>query len=166
MAKYMEATSPKLAGDWRVAPLPQWSAGQQVSGNWGGANLFVFKGSKHPAEAAKFALWLTSDPEAQKLNVTNGGILPATVDATQTVPALQEGTKYLGGQKQWDLFGDLSAKIPTSWVWGPTQVQLEQAIQDGVAAALGNKKKLPDVFAGAQAKTIATMKDQAISVGE
>ena len=166
MAKLLEAASPKTKGDWRVAELPQWTAGEQTDGNWGGGNVFVFKGSKHPAEAAKFAVWLNSHPAAQELNVANGGIFPATAGATQSVPALQKGTEFLGGQQQWQLFDQLSARVPSSWIWGPTQLQLDQDLQDGVSAALGNKRKLTEVFADVQAKTVAAMKDQAISVGE
>jgi multiple sugar transport system substrate-binding protein len=163
-AKYIEVAAPKLSGDWRVAPLPQWTPDSPADGNWGGGNLFVFKGSKHPAEAAKFALWLTTSPEAQELNVTNGGIFPATVNAVQNVPALQQGTKYLGGQQQWKLFDELNSTIPQSWVWGPTQLQVQQDLQDGLASALSNREPLTNVFSTLQTKTVAAMKDQAIPV--
>lgn len=166
MAAYLKAVSPKTSGDWRVAELPQWTAGAGSSGNWGGATLVVFKDSKYPAEAAKFALWLTTDPEAQKLNVTNGGILPATTDPLNTVPALQEGTPYLGGQKQWTLFTKASTGVPTNWQWGPAELHVQSVVQDGLQAALGKRGKLADVFKNVQTKSIASMKSSGIPVGE
>jgi multiple sugar transport system substrate-binding protein len=50
-------------GNWRAAPLPQWTAGANVAANWGGSTYPVFSQSKHPKEAAEFAEWLNAtDP--------------------------------------------------------------------------------------------------------
>jgi hypothetical protein len=38
----------RTAGDWQVAPLPQWKAGEAKSGNWGGSAFVVTKQSKFP----------------------------------------------------------------------------------------------------------------------
>ena len=46
-------------GDWRAAALPQWTAGANVAADWGGSTYPVFSQSKHPAQAAEFAEWLT-----------------------------------------------------------------------------------------------------------
>ena len=35
-------------GQWRAQALPQWNAGDQVSGNWGGSTLAVLKDSQEP----------------------------------------------------------------------------------------------------------------------
>ena len=35
-------------GNWRAAPLPQWTAGANVAANWGGSTYPVFSQSKHP----------------------------------------------------------------------------------------------------------------------
>ena len=48
-------------GNWRAAPLPQWTAGANVAANWGGSTYPVFSQSKHPKEAAEFSEWLTLD---------------------------------------------------------------------------------------------------------
>jgi len=79
--KLLESAAPKTAGKWAVAPLPQWTAGDNAAGNWGGSTAVVFKGSEHPYEAAKFATWAFSDPEALALNNKNGGQYPATTRA-------------------------------------------------------------------------------------
>src|ERR1700747_667945 len=51
----------KTAGDWRAAPLPQWSKDQSFSsGNWGGSCDVVTKQSKHPVAATLFAVWLNA----------------------------------------------------------------------------------------------------------
>jgi multiple sugar transport system substrate-binding protein len=45
----LEQNAPQTSGLWRVAPIPQWQAGQNVDGNWGGSTAAVFKSSKHPS---------------------------------------------------------------------------------------------------------------------
>ena len=47
-------------GQWRAAPLPQWTAGADVGADWGGSTYPVFAQSKHPAQAAEFSEWLNA----------------------------------------------------------------------------------------------------------
>jgi multiple sugar transport system substrate-binding protein len=61
---YFAPNAKKSMGDWRAAPLPQWTPGGNVETDWGGSAYPVFKQTKHPAEAAQFAEWLTGTDEA------------------------------------------------------------------------------------------------------
>ena len=51
----LTTTAPDTKGKWAMAPLPQWSAGENVTGSWGGSSTAVTADSKHKAAAAKFA---------------------------------------------------------------------------------------------------------------
>ena len=42
----LEKAAPTTKGKWAVAPLPQWEAGANATGNWGGSTTVVFKGSE------------------------------------------------------------------------------------------------------------------------
>ena len=57
-------------GDWRAAPLPQWTAGANVAANWGGSTYPVFSQSKHPAQAAEFAEWLNATDASWNITKT------------------------------------------------------------------------------------------------
>jgi multiple sugar transport system substrate-binding protein len=59
---FLAGSIKSTAGKWRAAPLPQWSAGEQVSGNWGGSTNAVIKGTQSPIAAAKFAEFLNTNP--------------------------------------------------------------------------------------------------------
>jgi multiple sugar transport system substrate-binding protein len=61
---YFAPNAKNSMGDWRAAPIPQWTAGAGVNTDWGGSTYPVFAQSKHPAEAAQFAQWLTATDEA------------------------------------------------------------------------------------------------------
>ena len=57
-------------GDWRAAPLPQWTAGANVAANWGGSTYPVFTQSKHPKEAAEFSEWMNATDASWNITKT------------------------------------------------------------------------------------------------
>jgi len=57
-------------GDWRSAPLPQWTAGANVQAVAACSTFPVFTQSKYPKQAAEFVEWLTTTPASWKILVT------------------------------------------------------------------------------------------------
>lgn len=159
----IESNAPSTAGKWAVVPMPQWSADGATAGNWGGSTTAVFKGSKHPAEAAKFALWLNTNTASLTALNTDGGLYPATT-AGQELPALQEPVKFYGGQDIFTVFKDASSQVDPNFTWGPVMNETYNSLTDGFGAALGGQGTLADALATAQTKTIDAMKAQSIPV--
>jgi multiple sugar transport system substrate-binding protein len=157
--------APDTSGKWAVAPMPQWTSGGAVAGNWGGSSTAVFKGSKHPYEAAKFALWLNTSEEALTLLNKAAALYPAT-KAGASLPALSEGVAFYGGQKIYDVFAQASTQVSPDFVWGPTMTSTYAAASDGFKAAVSGSGTLADALTKAQATTIETLKSQAIPVAE
>ncbi|MHA7188700.1 ABC transporter substrate-binding protein [Arthrobacter sp. MDT2-16] len=157
--------APDTAGKWAVAPMPQWEDGGETAGNWGGSSTAVLKGSEHPAEAAKFALWLNTDPEALALANELGGIYPAAKSATE-LEAFAGGVDYYGGQKIYEVFADASSNVDPNFTWGPTMTQTYTDVSDGFGAAIGGSGTLMDALENGQQKTIDSLKSQSIPVSE
>jgi multiple sugar transport system substrate-binding protein len=157
--------APDTAGKWAVAPMPQWEDSGETAGNWGGSSTAVLKGSDHPAEAAKFALWLNTDPEALALANELGGIYPAAKSATE-LEAFAGGVDYYGGQKIYEVFADASANVDPNFTWGPTMTQTYTDVSDGFGAAIGGSGTLVDALETGQQKTIDSLKSQSIPVAE
>ena len=157
--------APKTAGKWKVAPMPQWSAGEKVAGNWGGSSTAVFKGSKHVYEAAQFALWLNTSEEALTLLNAKANLYPAT-KAGASLPALQKGVAFYGDQKIYEVFAEASGQVAPDFTWGPTMTATYANASDGFKAAVSGKGSLNDALTAAQASTIQTLKSQAIPVKE
>jgi multiple sugar transport system substrate-binding protein len=164
-ANSIASGAPKTAGKWRVAPMPQWSAGESVAGNWGGSSTAVFKGSKHVYEAAQFALWLNTSEEALTLLNAKANLYPAT-KAGATLPALSKGVAFYGDQKIYETFAQASGQVSPDFVWGPTMTATYASASDGFKAAVSGKGTLTDALTAAQASTIETLKSQAIPVKE
>ncbi|MFC3300004.1 extracellular solute-binding protein [Arthrobacter agilis] len=157
--------APDTAGKWAVAPMPQWEADTQSAGNWGGSSTAVLKGSDHPAEAAKFALWLNTDPEALALANELGGLYPAAKSATE-LEAFAGGVEFYGGQKIYDVFAEASSNVDPDFTWGPTMTQTYTDVSDGFGAAIGGSGTLMDALETGQQKTIDSLKSQSIPVAE
>lgn len=157
--------APDTAGKWAVAPMPQWNAGEQVAGNWGGSSTAVFKGSKHPYEAAKFALWLNTSTEALTALNKLANLYPAT-KAGASLPPLSAGVDFYGGQRIYDVFATASTQVKSDFTWGPTMTQTYADTADGFKAAVSGKGTLLEALQSAQTSTITTLKSQAIPVKE
>ena len=154
---------PSQSGDWRVAPLPTWTAGTPSSGDWGGSTVAFLKGDKDLYEAVEFNLWLETNPQALALENSLGGLYPAST-AGQSMPQLSQGVAYYGGQKIFDVFKAAASQINTSWTWGPTQDAADTSLQNALIASVNGSGTLSDALAQAQAATINTMQSQAIPV--
>ncbi|MEU7906188.1 sugar ABC transporter substrate-binding protein [Actinoplanes sp. NPDC049118] len=157
--------APKTAGKWAVAPMPQWNAGETTAGNWGGSSTVVFKGSKHPYEAAQFALWLNTSDEALTLLNQKANLYPATKAGAQ-LPALKKGVAFYGDQPIYDVFAKASEQVKPDFVWGPTMTKTYTDASDGFKAAVSGKGTLGEALQSAQQSTIATLKSQSIPVKE
>lgn len=164
-ANSIASGAPDTAGNWSVAPSPQWVAGESAAGNWGGSSVAVFKGSEHVYEAAKFALWLNTSDEALTALNKSANIYPATT-AGLSLASLQEGVEFYGGQKIYDVFAEAAAEVNPDFVWGPTMTQTYADVSDGFQQAVTGGGTLFEALDSAQASTIATFKAQSIPVAE
>jgi multiple sugar transport system substrate-binding protein len=154
---------PAQSGDWRVAPLPQWTAGETRGGNWGGSTVAFIKGGKHVYEAVKFNEWLNSDPAALKIENSVGGLYPAAT-AGADLDALKAGTRYYGNQNVFDVFRQAAQNIDTSWQWGPTQVTAYNSLGDAMTSAVAKGSDLSAALKVSQDAVIKAMEGQSIPV--
>jgi multiple sugar transport system substrate-binding protein len=165
----VRGTAPDTAGAWAAAPMPQWTAGENVSATWaGGSASIVLKGSAHPAEAAEFALWLNSDPESVSILTSVGAGWPAIKDVSE-IESLQDDPEvfaFYGGQNIWEVFAESDAAVSTNWTWPPLSQTLFADLTDNVKAAVESGTPLPDAFTQTQADFVAALEDKGISVAE
>jgi multiple sugar transport system substrate-binding protein len=149
-------------GDWRVAATPNWGAAPS-NGNWGGSTTVVFKGSKHPAQAAQFAEWLNTNQSSITGLITQGGLYPADTAGEQQ-PAANSPVAFYGGQNIWKVFQAGGQLVNTSFQWGPVMSTTFTQMQDGFGSATGGSSTLNQVLTSTQAQTVSAMKQQGFSV--
>ncbi len=164
-ANSIASGAPDTAGNWSVALAPQWEAGGQAAGNWGGSSIAALKGTDNLYEAAKFALWLNTSEEALTALNKAANIYPAT-KAGLELPVLKEGVEFYGGQPIYDVFAEASATVNPNFVWGPTMTQTYTDVSDGFKAAVTGSGTLLEALQAGQQSTIAALKAQSIPVAE
>jgi len=164
-ANSISSGAPDTTGNWAVAPMPQWNAGDEKAGNWGGSSTAVLKGSEHPYEAAQFALWLNTDPDALTALNKEANLYPATKDGL-SLPVLSEGVEFYGNQTIYDVFADAANQTNADFTWGPTMTQTYADVADGFGEALGGSGTLNDALSTGQTKTIAALEAAAIPVNK
>lgn len=161
-ANTISSGAPSTSGKWAVAPMPQWKSGESKSAAWGGSSNVVFAGSKHPAEASKFLVWLNTSTEALSALNKEANLYPASSTGAD-LPALTQGLPFYGDQKIYEEFAS-AAKDIQPFTWGPTMTQTYADVSDGFGAAASGSGTLEDALKSGQSKTIAALKAQSIPV--
>jgi multiple sugar transport system substrate-binding protein len=124
---FLSGSAKSTSGKWRAAPLPQWDASKQVSGNWGGSTSAVITGTKNPIAAAKLAEFINTDPESTKMFATQQFLFPATKALLADAAFTQQKPAFYGGQTVNQVFSDVSQTVNTQFQWPPF---LDQAVTD------------------------------------
>ncbi|GGL03978.1 sugar ABC transporter substrate-binding protein [Streptomyces flaveus] len=149
----LRGNAPGTKGKWRVAPLPQWTRGENASANWGGSSTAVLQGSRHPREALQFAHWVNTDPKAVDLNISVGYGWPAATGIFRG-SALDKPDPFFGGQRYNDVFTASDRAIDTSWKWSPTTDADFAQLGDAFGAAMAGDGTLASSLADAQKSTV------------
>jgi multiple sugar transport system substrate-binding protein len=151
------------AGKWKVAPLPQWSAGESRTGSWGGSSTAVTAGSKHADAATKFAIWLNTSPEATAALVTQGGIYPAATSA-QSGGALASAPPFFSNQPDFYQVAKSIAATAVGFTFGPNVNVTYSKYKDAFAKAITDHSAFPAALDQMQTATVDDMKKNGFTV--
>jgi multiple sugar transport system substrate-binding protein len=160
------SSAPDTKGKWRMAPLPQWKSGENVTGSWGGSSTGVSTDSKHAEAAAKFATWLNTDPEALAALVKEVAIYPAATKG-QSGDVLTTPEFFSNQADFYTTAGQIAATTATA-AWGPNVNTAYTTFQDAFGKATKAKKEsqFDSALATMQSKTFGDMKKQGFEVTE
>ncbi|MFE3516574.1 extracellular solute-binding protein [Streptomyces sp. NPDC059166] len=161
----LTTAAPGTKGKWAMAPLPQWTAGENVTGSWGGSSTAVTNDSKHRKAAAAFAKWLNTDPAALTALVKESGVYPAAT-AAQTGGALSKAPDYFSNQPGFYTEAAKIAKGTAPAAWGPNVNVAYSAFKDNFAAAAKDRSDFGAALTAMQDATVADLKKQGFGVSE
>ncbi len=159
----LTTAAPETKGKWAMAPLPQWTKGDNATGSWGGSTTAVTTDSKHKAAAAKFATWLNTDPQALTALVKESGIYPAAT-AAQTSGALAEAPDFFANQPDFYTRAAGIAKTTAPASWGPNVNVAYTAFKDEFAQAAKTRSDFGAALTAMQDATVADLKKQGFEV--
>ncbi|TMR92743.1 ABC transporter substrate-binding protein [Nonomuraea basaltis] len=136
---FLAGSAKDTSGKWRAAPLPQWAAGENKAGNWGGSTSAVIKSSKNPIAAAKFAEFLNTDPESTKMMAAEQFLFPPTKALLEDKAFVEEKPEFYGGQQVNKLFAGISDTVAMDFGWPPFLDQTVNDWDETVGKALADK---------------------------
>jgi multiple sugar transport system substrate-binding protein len=135
-------------GNWRVAPIPQWEAGDNASAHWGGSTLSVLKQSEHPAEAELLVRYLLNDPEPARLFTEVQFLFPTLLELREDPDWRDEPFEFYGGQAVNQVFAESEEGVDTSWQWSPITAFVDEVLEEELLAETASGD-----FAGALERT-------------
>ncbi|WP_405452014.1 ABC transporter substrate-binding protein [Streptomyces erythrochromogenes] len=125
--------APAASGDWRVAPLPQWTKGAKAGAENGGSSLAVPKASKNKALAYAFIEYATTGAGATSR--VSDGAFPATRADLESPAFLDTPFPYFGGQQANRILADAAGEVAAGWSYLPYQVYANSVFNDTVGKA-------------------------------
>jgi multiple sugar transport system substrate-binding protein len=160
---FLTSAAPKTSGQWRVAPLPQWTAGGHASGNWGGSTDAVTVQSKHPRKAAEFAIWLNHDKESATMMATDQFLFP-TLRSVLADPRVNGPRPFYGGQAVDTIFAQSSQDVDLGFQWSPFQDYVYTQMSEDLAAAQSGSMSYNQAMSALQETLISYAKAQGFTV--
>ncbi|MFD7706594.1 ABC transporter substrate-binding protein [Streptomyces sp. NPDC059786] len=158
-------------GKWALSPWPTFTgeAAKTPAGtNLTGGVTLVTEQCKNQEQAAKAALWMSTEPGAVKTLAspeTGNGVMPALADSKAYVSgAISQkllGDHYEPAQK---VVTDSLDTVTTDWTHGPDEAAMITELQDQWAKVISKKQKVTDLLAHMQQWTVKDLKSRGISV--
>ena len=151
-------------GNWRAAPLPQWTAGANVAANWGGSTYPVFSQSKHPKEAAEFAEWLNATDASWNITKTAPSSLFPTYLPLLNSSSYKSITVPLSGSSTPNVQFTAAASQIQGVPWPPFMTEALTQSATVFAGVMNGKETLQAAFTNFQNVLVTYAKAQGFTV--
>ncbi|WP_328293734.1 extracellular solute-binding protein [Kineococcus sp. NBC_00420] len=161
---FLQGTVESTTGLWRAAPLPQWSAGQNVSGNWGGSSNAVLSTTQNRIAAYELAKWINHDPASTTKLALEQSLFPAAEGVLKDPTFTDQSVDFFGGQKVNELFAEISGTVDTEFAWLPFTDYAASQYTEVVGKAIGAKGDLSAALDDWQGVLEKYAKDQGFTV--
>jgi multiple sugar transport system substrate-binding protein len=158
----LETGVPGGKGQWRVAPLPQWTAGTAASSENGGSADSVLASSKNQLAAAGFLQYMNAGAGAQ-ISAASGDF-PASTTILNSSAFLNVKPAYFGGQAINQVLSQASSNVLPGWSYLPFQVYANSIFPDTVGQAYTGKGTLTSGLAAWQQQSASYGSQQGFSM--
>src|SRR5579871_207834 len=147
------------SGQWKVAPLPQWTAGANASAMWGGSAISVVSDTKYPQQAEEFVKWYLTDSGSLNIGVNQIGWFPSNAAAQQQYSTATD--PFYSGQDVDQVF--TQAQIGP-WQWPPDLTTVYNDMGNDFNSAVSNKTSFDAALDQLQTQVVNDLKSSGINV--
>lgn len=109
--------APKAAGNFRVAPMPQWNQGAGIGAENGGSSFGIPAAATHKDAAYKFLEYFTHGAGLAP-RVDAGAFVP-TISALDSTGSQSKSDSYFGGQQVGTVLAQASKSVAGGWQYPP-----------------------------------------------
>ncbi|QOT21415.1 ABC transporter substrate-binding protein [Paenarthrobacter sp. YJN-D] len=148
--------APNAAGNFRVAPLPQWEAGQTSGAENGGSAMAIPAAAQNKAAAYAFLKYFTHGDGLQS-RIDAGAFVP-NLSNLNNEKFLSTTNPFFGDQKYNQVLADASKNVATGWQYPPFFGWARTSYED-VSAPLYDSRQ------GTLAEVLETWKQRSIAYG-
>jgi multiple sugar transport system substrate-binding protein len=161
---FLQGTAKNTSGKWRAGAIPQYNAGDNISGNWGGSSDAVMSTTKNPIAAYELAKFINND-KASTLKLANDQFLFPTVNATLADPAFKDQkAAFYGGQKVNEFFAGVSNTVDKKFQWLPFMDYVNSSYATTLGKAISDHSDLKAALATWQTQVTTYAKQQGFTV--
>lgn len=159
----IESVAEDTAGNWEMAPLPQWTPGDAAVPYQGGSALVVTTSSDHPEEAAEFVKWLNASEAGNEILINTQALYPAATVGQE----MTEGNDPPSLMPQQTDFYEVASRISADTIpvtWGPNVNLASSVLSDELQKAINDGTPWRDAFIATQEAVIADMVESGFTV--
>jgi multiple sugar transport system substrate-binding protein len=161
---FLEGIAAQTAGKWRVAPLPQWNAGDTAAANWGGATNAVTTQSAHPKEAAELAMWVNDNKASATMLTQKQYLFPTLKSVLNDSSVIGAPVAFYGNQPVYKIFAAAASHVDTSFQWSPFQDYVYTQMSDAFGPAANGNGTLVQGMQTLQTNVVNYAKQQGFTV--
>lgn len=161
---FLQGTAESTSGLWRAAPLPQWSEGESVSGNWGGSSDAVLASSDNPIAAYELAKFINHDEESAMKLATEQFLFPPQLSVLESDEFAGQESEFYGGQQVNQLFAEISETVDTDFDWLPFMEFVYSSYEETIGTVIANKGDIAAALDDWQEQLVGYAEDQGFTV--
>jgi multiple sugar transport system substrate-binding protein len=163
---FISTSMPDYAGQWRVHMMPQWTAGGEVNGNYGGSTIAVTKASQHPKEAEAFNRWLNSDPgiTLALTDPAKAGLFPVTLTTLADPKWSDIEYEFWGGQPIHQVMAEGAEQVDVNFQWSPFTDFVYTTYADELNAVIAGTQTFEQAMQNLEDKVKVYAQDQGFTV--
>ncbi|MFZ1410357.1 MAG: extracellular solute-binding protein [Micropruina sp.] len=139
---FLQGTAGKTSGKWRATTLPQWDAGANISGNWGGSSNVVLNTSKNPIAAYELATWINTNIESTLMFANKQFFFPVTKATIEDPRFVDQKAAFYGGQQVNKLFSEISNTVDPTFGWLPFMDVVYSSFSDTIGKQIASRGDL------------------------
>jgi multiple sugar transport system substrate-binding protein len=161
---FLQGTAESTSGLWRAAPLPQWSEGENVSGNWGGSSDAVLASSENPIAAYELAKFINHDDESALQLATEQFLYPPQNSVLENPEFTDQESEFYGGQQVNQLFAEISETVDTEFQWLPFMDYVYSSYEETIGTVVADKGDIAAALDTWQDQLVTYAQDQGFTV--